>query len=150
MFAVMREGAVERGVGSDSCLRVVASGLSSSVAHAPGRRFAAPNPHLKTTARKTGELVGPPPRAAVGQTQAFPLRQVEMRICYEAPVDKMLRAVYSALTIANHCSRRVARRNLLIRDAKPVAGESPPCHRLTYPKASRASSNGPSRSFTIG
>jgi hypothetical protein len=105
---------------------------------------------LKTAARKDPRTGDPQAPAAVGQTQAFPLRQVEMRICYEIAVDKMLRAVYSALTIANHCFRRVARRNLLIRDAKPVAEESPPCHRPTYLKASPASSNGPSRSFTIG
>jgi hypothetical protein len=40
-------------------------------------------------------------------------------------VDKTSRAIYSALTITDHCPRGVAWTNLLIRDAKSVAGASP-------------------------
>jgi hypothetical protein len=48
-----------------------------------------------------------------------------MRIRYKKPVDKMPPAIYSVLTIANHCLRGVVRTNLLILDAKFVAEEPP-------------------------
>jgi hypothetical protein len=48
-----------------------------------------------------------------------------MRIRYKKPVDKLPRAIYSALTIADQCLSGVATANLLIRDAKSVAGGSP-------------------------
>ena len=48
-----------------------------------------------------------------------------MRIRYKKPVDKLPRAIYSALTIANHCLSGVAAANLLIRDTKSAAGGSP-------------------------
>jgi hypothetical protein len=48
-----------------------------------------------------------------------------MRIRYKKPVDNAPPAIYSALTIADHCGRGVARTNLLIRDEKSVAGGSP-------------------------
>jgi hypothetical protein len=41
------------------------------------------------------------------------------------PVDGQPRAIYSALTIADHCPPSVAWTNLLIRDTKSVAGVSP-------------------------
>jgi hypothetical protein len=48
-----------------------------------------------------------------------------MRIRYKKPVDKLPPAIYSALTIADQCLFGVAMANLLIRDAKSVAGGSP-------------------------
>jgi hypothetical protein len=48
-----------------------------------------------------------------------------MRIRYKKPVDKRSPAIYSALTIADHCLCGVAWTNLLIRGAKSVAGVSP-------------------------
>jgi hypothetical protein len=48
-----------------------------------------------------------------------------MRIRYKKSVDKLPPAIYSALTIADHCLSGVATANLLIRDAKSVAGGSP-------------------------
>jgi hypothetical protein len=41
-------------------------------------------------------------------SRAIPLRQAEMRIRCKKPVDKALLAIYSALTIADHCVRRAA------------------------------------------
>jgi hypothetical protein len=49
-----------------------------------------------------------------------------MRIRYKKPVDKPLPAIYSVLTIADHCLRGVGRTDLLILDAKLVAEECPP------------------------
>jgi hypothetical protein len=48
-----------------------------------------------------------------------------MRIRYKNPVDKPRPAIYSSLTIADHCAGGVASANPLIRDAKSVAGVSP-------------------------
>jgi hypothetical protein len=48
-----------------------------------------------------------------------------MRIRYKKTVDKLPPAIYSALTIADHYLFGVAMANLLIRDAKSVAGGSP-------------------------
>jgi hypothetical protein len=48
-----------------------------------------------------------------------------MRIRNKKLVDKAPLAIYSPLTIADHCPLGVAWTNLLIRDAKSVAGVSP-------------------------
>jgi hypothetical protein len=56
---------------------------------------------------------------------AIPLRQVEITIRFKKFVDKAPPAIYSSLTIADHCVRGVALANPLIRDAKSIAGGSP-------------------------
>jgi hypothetical protein len=57
---------------------------------------------LKTSHRKDSRAGDPSGRSLLGESPAFPLRQAEMQTCYEIPVDNMLWAIYSVLTIAEH------------------------------------------------
>src|ERR1700729_3211423 len=60
---------------------------------------------LKTSYRKDWRAGDPSGRSLQAALPAFPLRQAEMRICYEIPGDKIPWAIYSVLTIAEHfCS----------------------------------------------
>jgi hypothetical protein len=57
---------------------------------------------LKTSNRKDARAVIHPGDRRWLRPPGFPLRQAEMQICGEIPVDNMLRAIYSVLTIAEH------------------------------------------------
>src|ERR1700722_2461840 len=57
---------------------------------------------LKTSDRKDWRAGDPSGRSLQAAPPAFPLRQAEMRICYEIPGDKMRWAFSPVLTISKH------------------------------------------------
>jgi hypothetical protein len=88
--------------------------------------------------------------AGVREVKHFRRVKPKGEITYKISVDNAYPAIYSALTITKHFPVASPGLTSLIRVAKQVVEESLSCVWPTYPRAFLASSNGLSRSSTIG